>query len=682
MSHKSKIVIISVIFLAILIGLGIRSVWATTYYLDPAVGDNGNDGKSWANAWDTMEYTTSVIDANSDTLYMRNTNFEVTHFDWPTLTTIYAIDINMYGEICWTFDVNYVVGQFASRDVWVQAGGDGDVNIVNIRPLSTDANGFVQHGSMINPVAFTQGYSEGMITTTYYHNLNAAFDINGVNNLTIEPNDSLISTRSKETQNQTSQLISCAILTCVATPPAAGTFRPAYFGTSKDYSYNVSDINYAHFQSLAPTANPMTLHKDSYTDSTDYDETAERIVERPHLAHRGGQPVRYLMPDNCMNGYGREYDGAISAAALMLHLNYTNSQKKRLIVGFLQQGLDQYPLMVDSPTAFRGDGSACPDFRFAIFITGLALNIQGMKDMMGKSGDYLYNANDWPPTIPGDYVNFPFEDQVYYVMTDTVYSVPYSYVDQGSGNYGYGHGRYFNGTLWDYPEFVTGHIGMPNWTEKIAWYGIISGVANWQSIGTGSTNSEYRIDAAKCYIGIELAAMMTGETALWNSNRGIDYCDRHFANTDTGGLWASSPISTSQRHYYLIQTEMYNEYRDDVASERAIWVSSYDEWPPDAPTSLVTAPATNSRVSLSWTASAAAADGDGATSYRVYRGTGASRVLVGNPTGTSFVDTTPLPETSYDYMISAVDDFGIESEDYLEGSETSGGYVYVIFRAN
>lgn len=76
-----------------------------------------------------------------------------------------------------------------------------------------------------------------------------------------------------------------------------------------------------------------------------------------------------------------------------------------------------------------------------------------------------------------------------------------------------------------------------------------------------------------------------------------------------------------------------------------------DTQAPTAPTNLAAGTVTATQVPLSWTASS---DDEGVAGYRIFRG--ASQV--GEVAGTSFMDTTVAPSTSYTYTVKAYDGGG------------------------
>lgn len=77
-----------------------------------------------------------------------------------------------------------------------------------------------------------------------------------------------------------------------------------------------------------------------------------------------------------------------------------------------------------------------------------------------------------------------------------------------------------------------------------------------------------------------------------------------------------------------------------------------DTQAPTAPTNLAAGTVTATQAPLSWSASS---DDQGVAGYRVFRG--ASQI--GEPTGTSFTDTTVAPSTAYTYTVRAYDAGGM-----------------------
>ncbi|OGS21975.1 MAG: hypothetical protein A2252_00335 [Elusimicrobia bacterium RIFOXYA2_FULL_39_19] len=90
-------------------------------------------------------------------------------------------------------------------------------------------------------------------------------------------------------------------------------------------------------------------------------------------------------------------------------------------------------------------------------------------------------------------------------------------------------------------------------------------------------------------------------------------------------------------------------------AERVVCIagdSVVDGTVPNAPTNLTNPGKTNTSLTLDWTASAQAGDGDYASYYRVHR----NSVLISTASGTSYTDSGLSAGTTYSYGIYAVDD--------------------------
>jgi chitodextrinase len=91
-----------------------------------------------------------------------------------------------------------------------------------------------------------------------------------------------------------------------------------------------------------------------------------------------------------------------------------------------------------------------------------------------------------------------------------------------------------------------------------------------------------------------------------------------------------------------------------------------DTTPPSTPGTPTATAASSTHVDLSWPAST---DNVGVTGYRVYRN--GSTTPLGNPTSTTFADTTVVAGSTYTYTVSAVDAAGNESAKSAAASVTT-----------
>ena len=489
--------------------------------------------------------------------------------------------------ITWTFDKElttdgagntYQHGQFANGDYWVI----GPVTIIRIDPPSTETTATwcdntgnttsphcwtgprTMHGSMINPRAGvkTQGYDSenycwhmrfGRIYPNdgaYDASLNVALDVGVSNPLVIGPNNSLVSTISVP-WGELPQIKTAAILTVLPTAPAAGSFRPPYSGTDKTIKFNKNNLNYSLLSSLAPTASVPILHKAVLNNPDDQDETVERIFERPWLDHVSGPDARSIHPLATMENYGRDLSVQVGIGALMLHLNYTNSQKETLLIRYVQLGIDLYGIVEDGGDHnWPGNGGQASGRKFPILFAGLMLNDADMKGIGAMSGDYLDSGSYYAGNEPPDYVHFGEDDQTFYVE------------ETSPGVYNYGYGGY-NASHVGLPDYGIQHALIPS-KDNSSW------TANYRDCCT-----------AVSWAGWVLAAQIMEEKAsaktLWNHDALFDYQDRY------------------------MDTEV--EYRQWDSFTEDMWDAYRVDYPPVWPDTNTTSPQTSSitQYGVTWT---------------------------------------------------------------------------------
>ena len=350
-------------------------------------------------------------------------------------TSLAAIGSNWIEQwgIRWTFDKNlstdgvtgtYRYGTFANGDYWII----GPVNIIEINPPSTEIDGRIKNGSMINPspTNTSQGYDNTVPNNTYDADLNVAFDVDAGNPLTVMPGSSLVSTISINAPAQCTQIKSASILTVLSSVPIENSFRPPYCGTDKSIQFNVSDLDYSKLASLTVLDSVLSLHKDTLDDPSDQDETVERMFERPWIDHRKDFQARDMHPEENMPEYGREMTIQIGQAALMLHLNYSNAQKETLLIRFVQLGLDFYGVIQDGgKDNWIANGGHTRGRKMPILFASLVLNDSSMQDIFQKTGDYLYDGAYGPGNPPPDLIHFSEDDQIFYVKDEDIFNTPY-----------------------------------------------------------------------------------------------------------------------------------------------------------------------------------------------------------------------------------------------------------------
>lgn len=233
-----------------------------------------------------------------------------------------ASSISRHG-VTWTFDRDYVAGQYANGDYWVV----GPAVVTKITPVPTV--GF--NGAMLNPqLGNSQGFDNrfNAVYNPYYDNLNVGNKLP----LSLPVNTSLVSSISSATAVQWGLVQVYAVLTCVASAPAANSFRPPYVGNgSRASRWTTANLNYSKLNKLSPVG--LT----NLPNWSDYEAEFDKVWYEQDLTWTG----RYMhTPYQAANGYGKDMAIKTGSAAVMLNLNYTDAYKSKLLISYVQYGID------------------------------------------------------------------------------------------------------------------------------------------------------------------------------------------------------------------------------------------------------------------------------------------------------------------------------------------------------
>ena len=418
--------------------------------------------------------------------------------------------------IRWTFDKNisldgsgdtYRYGEFVTGDYWIV----GPVNIISINPPSQDVSGRIKNGSMINPaIGNTNGYDNQMSYNTYNHSLNVAFGVSSSSPLPVSVNSSLISTISIDTPYVRPQLDSAAILTVLASAAPAGSFRPPYCGTNKTIQFNKSDLNYGKLKNLAPVEHTPSLTQPYGTEGSGVAyQTPLQWFERPWIDHGTEDPGRFIRPLNNCPDYGREISRYTNWTALLLNLNFTQTDKEPLLVGITQYGIDLYRIVSLNRTSFVGNGTITSGRLLPILMAGVVLDsaegAEALRSIGQKTGQYRYTGGYTSGNLPSDYVHFLETNQTHYVTQTDV-----DITNSASWNPDYR----------DYqPEpYEQSDIGKPEW-----------GIRNARTPQNNNRawNTAYRLSSSPVIAGTALVANIMEIKNLFNQPSMFDYADRY-----------------------------------------------------------------------------------------------------------------------------------------------------------
>ena len=486
---------------------------------------------------------------------------------FPSTAQAYCEDgsessIQQYG-ITWTFDKEYQCGQFVNGDYWVVDPGSG-VKINNINPGDVIRSGTTQHmnGSMLNPSTGTQGYDGHR---EYDATKNVGIGISAQSPLLLSGDVSLVSTISNLLPGGTqhvSYVKTAAVLTCLRAAPRVNSFRPGISAPTKTI-HNADSLDYGLLGTLAsPVAKPDLV-------------TLANKFQMVWLDH-GGWTTRFMRPsDSGLDNY--YYTNDFTSAELSLQLDYTNKEKEKLLINYIQFGIDMYSYLESGAKGWPPDGGLANGRKWPIMFAGIMLNYAPMKNIGSVSGDYLYANGYGAGNPPPDYKHFGEDGQTFYVAQSDV--------------------DITNGPKWNpdtrsapnYP-YTTEMLGMPEWGIRYSTNQARSDsdwTTNYRTIGTG----------ARAWAGTSMAIRIMGAKNLWNHDAYFDYVDRYMAiskgDPDPSGFTVENQ-KAGNRPGGLVGA-VYDTYRADYSNQQSS--KSSDPNPsqsdPTIPTQTSTTPSAN-----------------------------------------------------------------------------------------
>lgn len=110
---------------------------------------------------------------------------------------------------------------------------------------------------MVNPVPMgTQGFCSYLIPSGHIHDYDASKDISDNLPYTINPGDSLSVAILRHDPAFKVPVYKIVVFMFVDIAPAAGAFRPGFYGTDRSIAFNESDLDWSVLQSLDKSAIP------------------------------------------------------------------------------------------------------------------------------------------------------------------------------------------------------------------------------------------------------------------------------------------------------------------------------------------------------------------------------------------------------------------------------------------
>jgi len=323
--------------------------------------------------------------------------------------------LSQYG-ITWTFDKEYLCGEFANGDYWVI----GPVTIMSITP---EYDGSI-HGWEVNPIfEGPQGFDARA----------GDFDAVLVPKLpyTAMPNESIVKSISTDLGNQNCRpcLQTASVLTVLSEIPpenGAAVFRPPYVGDDKPFYY-IADLRTDLLPAYESVPNTPSL---------------EWVVERyrrVQLDHKGGRTGRCLHPVDHMPDYGGDIGMNNGDAALRLMLNDPLSEKMPALIAYVQYGIDLYHMVLLGQTWPDGGGHR-PGQKLPLTFTAVLFDDQAMQAVIRDATFFHEDVGVYYSDITG-VVLYGFHDRYwserqYWSVIETgggfkSHADPYGYIDGG-----------------------------------------------------------------------------------------------------------------------------------------------------------------------------------------------------------------------------------------------------------
>ncbi|MCC6360784.1 MAG: hypothetical protein IT450_18760 [Phycisphaerales bacterium] len=434
-----------------------------------------------------------------------------------------ASSISQYG-ITWTFDRAYQVGQFVNGDWWVcPENPGGSVIVTSVSPAPTGSGVAFRNGSTVNPTMDRTGEStyqayDGRVdgfrasdAAVFPLSLNTSTGIKSLvstesiltfpHPLGTEPDPFPASYRTQSTQvygvTQTA-LRNAAILTAVATPPSATTFRPPFVGTVKPL-YDASTLRTHLLPSLARPVNSPSL------------ATLERCLKRPWIdTQKREWMANCIAPINNQVGYGRDFANVTGDAILSLCMDYALAEKHPLLFSVVQLGIDHYHAAQLDSHLWRTNGGHRHGRKLPILFAGLMLNNTAI---LGVQADFQEDL----ATYYGDDRSPP------QVLWTGWAAQPRPYSNVGSNNvlYQFEESPDSLGNSWDHE-----HIPPAGWAASPFPNNPPSSVYPFDK------HEGYRRLVSYSWVGHALAARILNLKSSWQHDAFFDYVDRWMHEDD------------------------------------------------------------------------------------------------------------------------------------------------------
>lgn len=408
--------------------------------------------------------------------------------------------------ITWTFSQPVPVGQFVTGDYYVV----GPVTVTSISPRPQTSTPHM-NGSVKNlPKAdgksgFDQRLDDGVDQSWSFNSAHRVYTP-----ISLVPGDSLVSSISLEKVHSLHELFggtgemnfspvrSVSILTVLKSDVTPAAFRPSYCDRNQAIFY-VNNVRRNLLPSLTPPNQTIAAAMPSMLSQF------EGAFRRPWIDL---SQFLFDVPGEYMPSYSQHIAFADAYAALLLTLNYPESQKVNLTNYFVQYGIDLFGCVKAGVrySAYGGHGSGR---KLPIVTAGLLLNDSSMQNV----------STLYPDRFGED------------MQTVYVNRIPGRYTQAWQGAsviYGGHLGVRADGTIVDSKAFG-GAAGPYEQQQPKDW-------PVWSGKQLGE--SYRRCCTSTAFVGQALAARLLRADRVWNYPAFFDYVDRWMTEDDTQSVAA------------------------------------------------------------------------------------------------------------------------------------------------
>ncbi len=461
--------------------------------------------------------------------------------------------VSQYG-ITWRFDRSVPVGRFVNGDYYVA----GPVTVVDIDPRPVldrsggtesrerlGANDHMQprrvkvdvtarNGSMLNLQVAREktGFDSRAPGNRFAADLFLAPPIR------MKPGDSLVSTISADEvrtiprmlnpsgQKTLSPVRKAAVLTCMDRPVPADAFRPSYCDTSNKV-YLARNLRRDLLPSLPRATCTVGMPREDVLYRTGLERWDVTAIDIWPRVFRGPWidtvTFEFCQPVENRPDYGREIARAAGIATLLLCCDYTAEQKEKLLIPFVQVGIDLWGAVRAGHKGWIACGGHGSGRKWIIVFSGLMLGDAKMRS---------------PNT---DYPDVRFSEDM-----QTAF-----------------------GSCWTGADVVfAGHSGAEGKGDRGLYEHLPP--SEWP----GMTGEAYRrCCTSSAWVAQALAARILHAEAMWDHDAFFAYVDRWMTEDDTEhrkiikeatGREFSAPAFHQRRSWDPFVNEMWAVYRDNL----------------------------------------------------------------------------------------------------------------------